>query len=50
MHVGQKILIDYGSVILTVLGFEDEQEFEEWRVKYEKLDELKGYDDFKGVC
>jgi hypothetical protein len=28
IEVGQKIMIDFGSVLLTVRGFEDEDEFE----------------------
>ena len=43
IEVGQTILIDYGSVSLKVIGFEDELEFEKQRQKYERLDNLKGF-------
>lgn len=36
-------MIDYGSVSLKVIGFEDEIEFEQQRQKYERLDNLKGF-------
>ena len=41
LHIGDKVLVDYGGVVLTVIGFEYEKTYLANQHKKRKLTELK---------